>query len=38
MATIVIGFFALVAFILYERLVPLMEPLASMYLFKNIPW
>jgi len=37
-ATIVIGFFALVAFVLYEALVPLKEPLVPMHLFKNIPW
>ncbi len=37
-ATIVIGFFSLVAFVLYEALVPLKEPLVPMYLFKNIPW
>ncbi len=37
-ATIVLGFFALVAFVLYESLVPLKEPLVPMHLFKNIPW
>ena len=37
-ATIVVGFFALVAFVIYESLVPLQEPLIPMYLFKNIPW
>ncbi len=37
-ATIVIGFFTLVAFTFYEALVPLKEPLVPMYLFKNLPW
>lgn len=37
-ATIVIGFTALVAFILYETYVPLKESLIPIYLFKNIPW
>jgi hypothetical protein len=37
-ATSVIGFFALVAFVLYETLVPLKGPLVPMHLFKNIPW
>lgn len=37
-ATIIIGFFSLVAFVLYEALVPLKEPLVPMYLFRNIPW
>lgn len=37
-ATIVVGFFALVAFVIYEALMPLKEPLVPMDLFKNIPW
>lgn len=37
-ATIVIGFLTLVAFILYESFMPLEEPLVPMYLFRNIPW
>ena len=37
-ATVVTGFLALVAFVLYEALMPLKEPLVPMYLFKNIPW
>jgi ATP/ADP translocase len=37
-ATIVIGFFALVAFVFYEALMPLKEPLVPMHVFKNIPW
>lgn len=36
--TVVIGFLTLVAFVLYESLMPLKEPLVPMYLFKNIPW
>jgi len=36
--TIVIGFLALVAFVLYESFMPLKEPLVPMYLFKNVPW
>jgi len=38
LATIVVGFFVLVAFTLYEALVPLKEPLIPMYLFKNLGW
>ena len=37
-ATIIIGFFALIAFVLYEIFMPLKEPLIPMYLFRNIPW
>ncbi|KAE9371756.1 fungal trichothecene efflux pump [Stipitochalara longipes BDJ] len=37
-ATIVVGFFALVVFVLYETLMPLNEPLIPMHLFKNGPW
>jgi Fungal trichothecene efflux pump (TRI12) len=37
-ATIVVGFLSLVAFVLYEALMPLKEPLVPMYLFKNLPW
>ena len=37
-ATIVVGFLALVAFVIYESFVPLKEPLVPMYLFKNLPW
>jgi magnesium-transporting ATPase (P-type) len=37
-ATIIIGFLALVAFILYEVYMPLKEPLVPMHLFRNIPW
>jgi hypothetical protein len=36
--TIVIGFLALVAFVLYECFMPLKEPLVPMHLFLNIPW
>lgn len=35
--TIVIGFLALVAFVLYECFMPLKEPLVPMHLFLNIP-
>lgn len=37
-ATIVVGFLALVAFVLYEAYMPLAEPLVPMHLFKNVPW
>jgi magnesium-transporting ATPase (P-type) len=37
-ATIIIGFFFSVAFVLYGALVPPKEPLVPMYLFKNITW
>lgn len=36
--TILVGFFALVAFALYEAIVNLKEPLMPMRLFKNIGW
>jgi hypothetical protein len=36
--TIIVGFFALVAFILYEAYTPLKEPLMPMNLFRSIPW
>jgi hypothetical protein len=36
--TIITGFFALVAFALYELYVDLKEPLIPMHLFKNLPW
>jgi hypothetical protein len=36
--TIVVGFLALVAFVLYEAFMSLNEPLVPMHLFKNIPW
>lgn len=36
--TIIVGFFTLVAFTLYELYVPLKEPLIPMHLFKNFPW
>jgi len=35
---IVVGFVTLVAFVLYESLMPLNEPLVPMHLFKNVPW
>ncbi|KAF1989204.1 fungal trichothecene efflux pump [Aulographum hederae CBS 113979] len=37
-ATIVIGFILLVAFVLYETFVPLKEPLLPMHLFRNRGW
>lgn len=37
-ATIVIGFAALVGFFLYEAYAPLKEPLLPMHLLKNMPW
>jgi hypothetical protein len=37
-ATIIVGFFTLVAFALYEIFAPLKEPLVPMHLFKNLPW
>jgi MFS family permease len=36
--TIIVGFFTLVAFTLYELFMPLKEPLIPMHLFKNLPW
>jgi len=36
--TIVVGFFSLVAFVLYEVLAPLKEPLVPMNLFLSLPW
>ncbi|KAE9382147.1 MFS general substrate transporter [Stipitochalara longipes BDJ] len=36
--TIITGFFALVAFAIYELYVDLKEPLIPMHLFKNLPW
>jgi hypothetical protein len=36
--TIIVGFFTLVVFSLYELYVPLKEPLIPMHLFKNLPW
>jgi hypothetical protein len=37
-ACIVVGFLALVAFVVYETFMPLNEPLVPMHLFKNLPW
>jgi hypothetical protein len=37
-ATIIVGFLSLVAFILYEIFVPLKEPLVPMHLFRNMRW
>jgi hypothetical protein len=37
-ATIVVGFCSLVAFVLYEIFAPLKEPLMPMNLFLSIPW
>lgn len=37
-ATILIGFLSLVAFVLYETFMPLKEPLVPMHLFRNIRW
>jgi MFS family permease len=37
-ACIVVGFLALVAFVIYETFMPLNEPLVPMHLFKNLPW
>ena len=37
-ATIVVGFLSLVAFVLYEIFAPLKEPLVPMNLFLSRPW
>ena len=37
-ATIIVGFLSLVAFVLYEIFAPLKEPLVPMHLFRNIRW
>ncbi|KAN0099069.1 MFS general substrate transporter [Hyaloscypha variabilis] len=37
-ATIVVGFSALIAFVLYECFAPLKEPLVPMKLFLSVPW
>ncbi|KAF2839352.1 MFS general substrate transporter [Patellaria atrata CBS 101060] len=37
-ATIVVGFVALVAFVVWESFAGLTEPLVPMHLFRNIPW